>query len=398
MNLLTFTTLFPNAAMPSHGIFVENRLRQLIARSDFTAQVLAPTPWFPSRHKVFGAYAKYADIPKEERRHGISIRHPRYPIPPRIGMNSSPFLLYLAARKYLAKMIKDGFCFDLIDAHFFYPDGVAAVMLGKAFNKPVVITARGSDLSEYPAFPIPRRLVQWAAHHCDGIITVAQALMTELEKIAPNLPHPPEQRRVLRNGVDLITFSPGNRARQRAGLAVCRPTLISVGHLIPRKAHDLVIEAMVDLPEFDLLIVGEGPERTQLENLIARHGLNNRVRLLGQQPHDRLPDIYGAADAMILASSREGWANVLLESMACGTPVVASNVWGTPEVVSTPAAGRLMTERTPTALAASVRNLFANYPDRAATRAYACGFSWESTSLGQMELFKAVLSARNACP
>jgi glycosyltransferase involved in cell wall biosynthesis len=153
---------------------------------------------------------------------------------------------------------------------------------------------------------------------------------------------------------------------------------------------------MQQLPEFDLAIAGEGPERATLESSIARLGFGDRVRLLGARPHAELPALYGAADASVLASSREGWANVLLESMACGTPVVASNIWGNPEVVGTLDAGVIAEANTPDGIAAAVRRLFAAGRDRAATRAYAEGFSWDETTAGQLALFRRVIGSRTS--
>src|SRR5262249_21010582 len=129
--------------------------------------------------------------------------------------------------------------------------------------------------------------------------------------------------------------------------------------------------AMGQLPDFELIIVGEGPERYRLGRMIEEYGLAERVRLLGPQPHTALPALYSAADASVLASSREGCANVLLESMACGTPIVAANVWGNSEVVRAPENGIMYETNTPDGIAAAVRRLFADLPDRAATRAYA---------------------------
>ena len=124
--------------------------------------------------------------------------------------------------------------------------------------------------------------------------------------------------------------------------------------------------------------------------LRLRSGLPAAYAFSGARPHDELPAIYGAADALVLASSREGWANVLLEAMACGTPVVASNVWGNPEVVSR-RRGPPMPERSPAGVAEAVRMLFAARTDRGATRRYAEGFSWDETSRGQVELFRRVV-------
>ena len=130
-----------------------------------------------------------------------------------------------------------------------------------------------------------------------------------------------------------------------------------------------------------------------MERKIAELGLSSRVRLVGAVPHERLRDYYVGADALVLASSREGWPNVLLEAMACGTPVVASNVWGNPEVVAAPEAGRLLTERSPAGVTEAVERLFSAPPDRAATRRYAERFSWDESSQGQIAVFRQVIAA-----
>ncbi len=387
LRLLTFTTLFPDRERPNHGIFVENRLRHLIRTGQATSTVLAPVPFFPFRSRQFGAWGRLARIPPREERHGLTVHHPRYPVIPRFGMSLAPLLLYAASRRALGRLIAGGLAFDLIDAHYVYPDGVAAVWLGRHFGKPVVITGRGSDLTELPDYRVPRWFIRRAIADADGLIGVSAALRERLIALGAE----PARTMMLRNGVDTSAFHPVDRDQARAALGLTGPTLVSVGSLIPRKGHHRTIEAMLALPEFTLLIVGVGPERAALEALIGRLGLNARVRLLGARPHAELPKVYGAADASVLASSREGWANVLLESIACGTPVVASNIPGNPEVVQEWPAGLVIEQNTPAGIAAGVRRLFANLPARAATRAYAERFSWDETSAGQLALFRRVV-------
>lgn len=393
MNLLTFSTLFPNAAMPRHGVFVENRLRHLLASGKVQSRVVAPVPWFPFRHARFGEYANFARAPWQENRHGIDVLHPRYALIPKIGMTAAPWLLARAVRPVLRQIRNEGYDFDIIDAHYFYPDGVAAIMLGSEFNRPVVITARGTDLNLIPKYFWPRRMIQHAAARAAGLITVCQALKDVLVELGV----PAERVTVLRNGVDLNLFTPADdRERLRASLGMSGTTLLSVGHLIERKGHDLVIQALTELPQVRLYIAGDGPERNRLGEIARESGVADRVVFLGAVRHEQLRDYYGAADVLVLASSREGWANVLLEAMSCGTPVVASNVWGTPEVVAVPEAGRLMTERTPGALAQAVKDLLNHYPDREATRRYAEGFSWDDTTRGQLTLFERILADGSA--
>jgi teichuronic acid biosynthesis glycosyltransferase TuaC len=384
MKILTFTTLFPNSEKPGHGIFVETRLRHLVASGQVESRVVAPIPWFPSANPRFGSWARFARAPRHELRHGIAVSHPRYPVIPKIGMNLAPPLLAQAAKPAIARLIDEGFDFDLIDAHYFYPDGVAAAMLARYFNKPLVITARGSDITLFPQYALPRRMITWAARRADAVITVCNALRDEVVALGIDA----ERVVSLRNGVDLNLFRPTERTPNAMF------TLLAVGHLVPVKAQDLIIGALPLLPDVRLVLAGDGPDRLKLENLARALGVSERVTFLGAVPQAQLRTHYGAADALVLSSSREGWANVLLEAMACGTPVVASRVYGTPEVVAAPEAGVLMAERSYQGVADAVNALRANYPDRGATRRYAERFSWDDTTDGQLRLFEQVLVRR----
>ena len=399
MNILLFSTLYPNAEHPHHGIFVENRLRHLLADSGYSAHVVAPVPWFPFQADRFGRYARLARVPKREARHGLTIDHPRYPVIPRLGMTVAPWLLYRSARRALLRLRKEGHRFDLIDAHYFYPDGVAAALLARDFGLPLTITGRGTDLNLIPRYPLCRRQIAWAANRADGLITVCNALADDLAALGP----PRDKVTVLRNGVDLSVFRPdsiGARQlrRERGAVRDGEPLILSVGHLIDRKGHNLAIDAMARLGRGQLWIVGSGPEEKRLKALAAAQGVAERVQFLGTFPHDQLARVYSAGDVLVLASSREGWPNVLLESMACGTPVVATPVNGSPEVVRDAIAGTVVGDRTPEALAEGLASVLDRAPDRAAVRRYAEAFSWTETSRGQMALFKAICSRGAAAP
>lgn len=389
IRVLTFTTLYPNAARPTHGVFVENRLRHLVASGRVDSRVVAPAPWIPGiLARIFPTYSTFARVPQAENRHGLAVKHPRFVVLPKIGMTLAPFLLGAGVSRAIRSSITENGDFDLIDAHYFYPDGVAAVRLGRILNKPVIITARGSDINLIAKYALPRRMIRYAANRAAAVITVSQALKEVLVELGIS----PSKVHVLRNGVDLEMFSSQDRTSARAHLGVQGPTLLAVGQLVDLKSHDLIIRALRDLPSHALLIVGDGPDRSKLEQLAAKLGVACRVRFLGQIAHERLPQVYSVADALVLASSREGWPNVLLEAMACGTPVVASRIGGIPEVVTCREAGVLLGERSPAGIVAAVNQLFRNPPDRAATRRYAERFSWDATTQGQIELFAEVLA------
>jgi glycosyltransferase involved in cell wall biosynthesis len=386
LRLLTYTTLYPASMRPCHGIFVETRLRQLIASGEATSRVISPVPWFPFRHASFGEYAVYARVPLRDQRYGIDIVYPRYPLIPRVGMTIAPFALAATTLPVVRRTLADGYDFQAIDAHYFYPDGVAAAMIANRIRKPFVITARGTDINLIPRYRAARRMILWTAERAAAIVTVSSALRDLLVALGVS----PGKIYVLRNGVDLNHFRPVDRLAIRNALGLDGTVVLSVGNLIESKGHHIVIEAVACMPDVSLLVAGHGPDSERLQAQVKRLRIGDRVRFLGPVSQDKLRECYCAADALVHASSREGWPNVLLESMACGTPVIATSVGGVPEIVRAECTGILITQRSKEAIVDAVHRLLSNYPDRDATRRYAEGFSWDATTQGQIELFQRV--------
>ncbi|MCB2114049.1 MAG: glycosyltransferase [Parvularculaceae bacterium] len=392
MRLLTVTTLYPNAGARAHGVFVENRLDAWRRRSGGEATVIAPIAWFPFRASVFGRYARYAAAPLRESRRGAEIFHPRYFLAPKIGMDYAPAAIARVVERQARALIAEGREFDLIDAHYLYPDGVAAVRAARALGKPVILTARGSDVTLLTRFPRQHAMILDAIFKADGVVAVARSLKEDLVAIGA----PAEKIIVLRNGVDLDLFRPLDRAAIRDRMRLEGRVAAFVGGLIDRKGCDIAIRAIAKLENTVLLIAGEGPARKRLEALAKREGVADRVRFLGECAHEDLAEIYNAADALILPSEREGWPNVVLEAMACGAYVVAADAGGCREIIRSADAGRIVANREPDAFAAALNEAFENL-DRARVRRYAEQFSWDDTS-DALTAFYARIADERAAP
>lgn len=331
IKLLTFTSLYPNAEHPRHGIFVENRLRHLIDSGQVESLVVAPVPWFPFPGTIFGNYGRYSKVPKHENRHGIDVLHPRYPVLPKIGMTMAPFLMACFLLPVLNKIIKN-YPFDIIDAHYFYPDGVAAVIFSKIFKKPVVITGRGTDINCIPHYYFPKKMIQWAASHSNHNIVVSNSLKKELLKIGIN----GEKITNIENGVDIKIFNKKyNKKFYKEKLKLEKLVILSVGNLVKNKGHNIIIQAIANLNNVQLVIVGEGSEEYNLRRMVKDHDIENRVKFIKYLDQISLSEYYNAADAFVLASEYEGCPNVILESLACGTPVVSTNVGNVHELAKT---------------------------------------------------------------
>ena len=370
LRVLTLATLFPNGARPTFGVFVERQTRALAARDDVELQVVAPIglPVWPLSHHPH--YSDLRDLPARQEVDGLVVHRPRYRVWPGLNQAGTARRMADALLPMLRELRRD-FAFDLIDAEFFWPDGPAAMRLAAALGVPYSIKARGSDIHLWGATPgIAEQIVE-AGKAANGLLAVSAALKRDM--VALGLPE--EKIRVHHTGIDLDRFRPVDRGAAKAALGIAGPLLVSIGHLNARKGQDIAIAALERIPDATLILAGDGPERARLEQQAAARGLAERVRFLGAQPHEAVPSLLAAADVMVLPTVSEGLANVWVEALACGTPVVTSDVGGAREVIDRPEAGRLV-PREPGAVAEAVNALLADPPAQAAVRATAERFSW----------------------
>ncbi|WBX83052.1 glycosyltransferase [Sphingosinicella microcystinivorans] len=372
LNVLTFSSLYPNAVQPNFGGFVERQTARLAARGDVDLKVLAPIGTF----LPVGPYAALTRLPGRGEHNGIEVFWPRFPLLPAVGWRFNPALACRAGRRVLLDLIAEGFCPDVIDCEFFWPDGPAAVRLGRTFGIPVSIKARGSDIRLWGERPAARRMMVEAANAADGLLAVSESLKADMAAMGM----PPEKICVHRTGIELDRFRPADRSAARAALGVSGPLLLAVGNLVALKRFEIVIGAAELLPDAALLIAGEGRERRKLEAMIAERGLSGRVRLLGAVHHGEMPALMAAADVFVHASSSEGLANVWVEALASGTPVVTANVGAAAEVVDRPEAGTLIDDARPAAFAEAIRAVLAAPPAPEAVRASALRFDWKTNT------------------
>lgn len=374
LRVLTLSTLFPDIIRPNFGVFVERQTLGLAAHPDIDLRVIAPIglpPWPLSRHAHFGALA---GLPERETWKGLDVRRPRFRTLPATGGRFHVSGLLRTLMPMLAEIRRD-FPFDVIDAEFFFPDGPAAVALGRRFGVPVSIKARGADIHHWGKAPATAARVIDAGQRANGLLAVSQAMRADMAAIGI----PEGKIRLHHTGVDLDRFAPRARSLAKTAYGVSGPLVVSVGALIPRKGHDVVIEAVAALPGVSLLIAGAGAARGALEARIAALGVADRVRLLGPVPHGDLPGLIAAADVMALASASEGLANAWVEALACGTPIVITPAGGAAEVVTAAAYGRIV-PREASAFAGATAALLASPPAQADVRRGAERFTWAANT------------------
>lgn len=381
LRLLTLTSLFPNSLKPRHGIFVANRLRRLCDTGRVEATVVAAVPWFP------GAYRDTARVPATEHVHGFDVAHPRYLNVPGFGMRLQPDQLARSLLRHLRQAA--GRRYDVVDAHYFYPDGVAAVQVADALDLPLVISARGSDINLIAEDPSARARMLHAAQRAQALIAVSGALKARMEEIGM----PAGRISVLRNGVDASMFAPSSRAeaRQRLHIDARAALVLGVGNLVPEKGFDLLVRAVALVPGARALIIGEGRAEREIREL-ADALAPGRVEVRGSVPQAELRYAYAAADVLALPSVREGWPNVVLEALACGTPVVAAAVGGVPEMMQSASAGAIVSSRTPETWAAALRRQLQEPPSPQAVRAHATAFGWDEIVMRQCDLYEDIAS------
>jgi teichuronic acid biosynthesis glycosyltransferase TuaC len=331
MNVLTYTSLFPNSEMPEHGIFVARRMTAFAEVTDHKVEVVAPVPYFPSFIPAPARWKTWSRVPAREVRDGLRVHHPRYLNPPVVGMRHYGRLMAAGTAAKMRELHGGEFPFDVIDAHFAYPDGHAALKVAARLGRPVVVSARGADVYRNNKLPSIVPLLKEVCAGASRFVAVSRELADDLISLGA----PPDRVHVIPNGIDASAFHPVEReeACRALGLDAADCWLVVVASLSPHKGHRFVIEALkgvgldaVRARRVKVAFIGQGREREALGREVEAAGFGDVVKFVGQVAAARLKLWYSAASLKVLPSTQEGSANALLEALACGVPVVASRV------------------------------------------------------------------------
>lgn len=378
--IVVLSSLFPSSKRPLAGVFIKERMRRVAEELPVT--VVSPQPWFPLQSLLRLRWPSYRPaLPAREVVDGLEVIRPRFLAVPGVLRRLDGLMMAVASLAAVRRLRQGGRA-DVIDAHFLYPDGYAAARLGRWLGLPVTVTLRGTEPG-HAMQPALRSRMRCAVLAARRVFSVSDSL----RQLALDLGAPRERTRVVGNGVDLREFSPIPRdeARRRLGLPASAKVLVSVGGLVERKGFHRVIECMPVLREqfgdVQYVVVGgpspEGDWTERLRTLVAALGLQSCVHFLGpMRPADlRVP--LSAADVFTLATRNEGWANVFLEAMACGLPVVTTRVGGNAEVVCRPELGTVVQFGDQHALCDALADALTRRWDREAIRRYAADNSWD---------------------
>jgi glycosyltransferase involved in cell wall biosynthesis len=378
-HIVSLSTLYPNAVNPRFGTFVARSLEALADSPDWDVTVVNPIGIPPI---AFGKYRALTRLPSQEQTGGLTVHHPRFTLVPKVGGRRNPSaiaraVLPLLRRLHAAQPI------DLLDAQFFYPDGPAAAWLAQQLKLPLSIKARGSDIAYWGGLDYAREQMLEAAECATGLLSVSQDLSNQMVQLGMR----GSKIRVHYTGLDRDRFRPLDHVGLRGQLSQTigfpldntHPLLVSVGALIERKGQDLVIGALPAIPGARLILVGKGEDEEHLRQLARDLDVSERVHFAGSIDHDLLPVILSAADAMVLPTVSEGLANAWVEALACGTPVVTTDVGGVRELITSDIAGRII-ERTPECIVNAVKSILADKPNRQDVAALVERFSWQANA------------------
>ena len=338
MKILFFSYAYPNARQPGLGTFNRTMVAGLTGAHE--VRVVAPVPfpdvWRERLSKLTGVSvtgaggwkdSTYTAVP------GVEASHPTFYYPPKVLRSQYGHFLDWSVGRELNRVMKQ-FQPDVVLSYWAHPDGDVAVRAAQRHNVPSVVMVGGSDVLLLARSGERRAAILNVLHRADAVVTVSDHISDTLVK--DGLPR--KKLHVVRRGVDPAAFSPGDRliARRGLGLSEERTQLVAVGRLVPIKGFQHLIASCAVLKTrgrtFDCHILGDGPLRGPLQRQIEHLGLEDCVKLAGPQSQTRLAEWYRAADLTVLSSLSEGVPNVLLESLACGTPFVATSVGGVPEI------------------------------------------------------------------
>ena len=395
MTILVLSQIFPNQSQTGAGVYVWEQVRALHALG-IKVTVVSPVPYAPGWLKFWPRVRKFSTIPQRTVIDGMTVEYPRIPVLPGGRLfYLSGFFYYLWVRALVGRYVREGGA-SLIHAHSVMPDGFAAVLLGREFRIPVVCTGHGSDVHSYPEnHRLTRKATRWVLRKADKIVMVSEALRARAITISDQRP-----MTIVRNGADPTVFRRHHRseARARLGLLPNQRIVLFVGTLREIKGIPYLLEAVSQLVDVQLCLIGDGELRQDLEHTAQRLGLAARCHFLGQRPHEELPFWYSAADCLCISSVMEGLPTILPEAMMCGTPVVATAVGGIPEVVKNGDTGLLVSPRDSKSLSQAIAAVLENADLKAALSSKAQfrairDLTWEGNARAMVALYKEMTEA-----
>jgi glycosyltransferase involved in cell wall biosynthesis len=370
IRVLVLSRNYPNNVMELLGLWVQGQVREAARHCD--VKVISPVPYSPPLPGLPEEYARFRRVARRRREGDVEILHPRFFLGPGYSTHRIEWLLYYAGVHKSVVRVRRDFPFDVIHAHFTYPDGVVAAHLGRYFGVPVVITEQnpwGPWLEKYPGV---RRQAIWAARQSACQIAISRAVRNTIEAYTGKL----EQLSVIPDGVDGSVFTLGETSGRSAD------QILFVGVIRPVKGLDVLLKAVRRLVDrgrkVTLLVIGEAfytayrQEELRLKKLASDLNLSDHVRFAGKQPFPELVRQMQRSAVLVLPSRSEALGVVLVEALACGTPVVATRSGG-PEDVVNDEVGVLTAVDDPGALAQGIEQVLdcqAQY-DPARLRAYA---------------------------
>lgn len=372
LRILTLSTLFPNAAAPNFGIFVERQTAELASRPETDVTVINPVgiPLWPMSR--LAQYQALEALAEHEEWRGLDAYRPRFRLIPKVGGAGNPRRIADAILP-LVKELHEKIPFDVIDAEFFYPDGPAAMRLADALDIPFTIKARGADIHHWGSNPKCRSQILQAAEKASALLAVSDALKQDMIHLGMD----GSKISVHYTGLDQDKFVPVDRVAAKQALGVSGPLFISTGALISRKNQNLVIRAMTSFPDAVLMLAGQGEEEQNYRALAKQLDVADRIRFMGSVPHAELAHLTATADIAILVSKSEGLANAWVEALACGTPVIISEAGGARELVTSPDAGRIVPQ-TVEAIVEAANAILADPPAQDLVRSSVSRFSWRN--------------------
>ena len=389
MRILYLSSVFPRPGAVVKGIYNYYLCKVLSQSHDVT--VVSPWRWW---RRLFDAWGGEDDATSRNGATRMDIRRPTFYYLPKVLRSHYDWFMWQSVRRSVGDACRDRKP-DFILSYWTHPDGGAALRAGRAMSVPVVLRVGGSDILLELKKPERRKAFLSVLQSVDLILPVGRHLHAALlsEGIDAAKVH------LLYEGVDKERFSPGDKqqSRTRLGLPLNLPVLLWVGNFVPVKGLDVLLQACSLLKdtgtEFCLALIGSGPLRKWLIAEVHSRGLSGSVRIVGAVLHDTLPDWYRSADLTVLPSLSEGIPNVLNESIACGTPFVASSVGGIPDMATEPI-DRLVPPRDPAALAAAIRDKLSS-GESSAPRSFV-PYAWADVANSLIEAVTPLLARKSA--